>query len=154
MTRQRWGMDRPDQTTDSPAPIHASAVAVAARGLLICGASGSGKSSLALAMMALGADLIADDRVCITREQDQVILNAPTAIASMIEAHGLGILSATAVSNIPLAAILDLDVGEVQRLPPMRHATLLGCSFPLLHNSASPYFPAALMQYLKGGRRE
>jgi len=43
--------------------IHASCVAVDGKGLLITGASGSGKSALALQLMAFGAHLIADDRV-------------------------------------------------------------------------------------------
>ncbi len=39
------------------------AVALAGRGILILGASGSGKSALALALVAGGAALVADDRV-------------------------------------------------------------------------------------------
>lgn len=42
--------------------LHASCVALDGRGLLILGPSGSGKSALALELMALGADLVADDR--------------------------------------------------------------------------------------------
>ena len=43
--------------------LHGSAVAFGARGLLILGGSGSGKSSLALRLVQHGAALVADDRV-------------------------------------------------------------------------------------------
>ena len=46
-----------------PAQIHASAVALDGRALLIVGPSGSGKSALALRMMAHGATLVSDDLV-------------------------------------------------------------------------------------------
>lgn len=49
--------------------IHASAVSLAGRGLLILGASGTGKSGLALEMMSRGAVLIADDRVRLMRAE-------------------------------------------------------------------------------------
>ncbi len=49
--------------------LHASAVAVDGRGCLITGASASGKSTLALEMIALGAELVADDRVDVRRRR-------------------------------------------------------------------------------------
>jgi HPr kinase/phosphorylase len=146
-------MDRQDHSDQTRITLHASAVCVAGRGLLIRGASGAGKSSLALAMLALGADLVADDRVVVSQMPDQLRLSAPPTILGMIEARGVGILSATTVADCPLAAIVDLDVVETERLPPMREDRLLGRKIPLLHNFASPHFPAALMQYLKGGRK-
>jgi HPr kinase/phosphorylase len=45
--------------------LHASAVSLDGNGVLICGASGTGKSTLALQLMALGAELIADDGIWI-----------------------------------------------------------------------------------------
>ena len=43
--------------------LNATAVAVDGQGLLLLGAPGTGKSTLAIAMMALGAVLISDDGV-------------------------------------------------------------------------------------------
>ncbi|MBN7787259.1 HPr kinase/phosphatase C-terminal domain-containing protein [Ponticoccus gilvus] len=136
-----------------PEVLHASAVALRGRGLLICGASGSGKSGLALELMARGASLIADDRVIATRQGDTVRLTAPEAIRGMIEARGIGLLNATPAGDTALAAILDLDTPEPERLPPFRTRRLLGLEFPLLHNPASPYLSSALVQYLCEGRR-
>ena len=43
--------------------VHASAVSLGGRGVLILGRSGAGKSGLALRLIALGAQLVSDDRV-------------------------------------------------------------------------------------------
>ncbi len=134
------------------ATVHASCVAVEAQGLLILGRSGSGKSSLALALMALGADLVADDRVILTPGPQGPIASAPAALSGLIEARGLGILRAAARPWVVLAAAVDLDRVETERLPPPRAIALAGTDLPLFHGQAMPYFPSALMQYLKAGR--
>jgi HPr kinase/phosphorylase len=133
--------------------LHASAVAVRGRGLLIRGASGAGKSGLALEMMALGATLIADDRVAVRRVGAGLRLSAPAAIRGMIEARGLGLLHAPSVEAVALAAVLDLDRAETERLPPERRCRILGVEVALLHNPASPHLSAALTQYLTSGRK-
>ncbi|MCR8547977.1 HPr kinase/phosphatase C-terminal domain-containing protein [Salipiger sp. P9] len=140
-------------TWDSPSPLHATAVAVAGNGLLIRGASGSGKSGLALEMMARGAALVADDRVIVSARDGALWLSAPDPLRGLIEARGLGLLSAEPSGPVRLAAILDLDHAETERLPQRREIMLQGQRIPLLHKAAHPYFPAALVQYLKGGRR-
>jgi len=131
--------------------LHATSVSLEDRGLLICGASGKGKSSLALELMSRGAVLVSDDQTLVTREGDELWLDAPVAIRGRIEARGVGILHAQH-SRARLAAVLDLDHVETARLPPFRQKVLLGCSVPLLHKCTTPYFPAALAQYLSHGR--
>ncbi len=133
--------------------LHASCVALAGRGLLIAGASGRGKSSLALRMMALGATLVADDRVALHRSGDAVLASAPPAISGLIEARGLGLLHADPAGLVPVFALLDLDRDEVERLPPARHRDLLGLPVTLLFRVEAPHFPAALVQFLKTGQR-
>ena len=91
--------------------------------------------------------------VILRRDGDGVRLSCPEAIRGMIEARGLGLLNA-AHGEAPLAAVLDLDVAETERLPPLRLRNVLGADFPLLHKSACPYFAAALVQYMLSGRRE
>lgn len=132
--------------------LHASCVAFDGRGLLILGSTGSGKSALALGLMALGAKLVADDRTHLARRGDRVVASAPEAIGGLIEARGLGILSVDALEEVAVDTVIDLDRMEQERLPQKRVISLLGRDFPLLHGPATPYLPAALLQYFKGGR--
>ncbi|MFZ3585333.1 HPr kinase/phosphorylase [Loktanella sp. DJP18] len=78
-----------------PDTVHATAVAIAGRGVLIRGRSGAGKSALALDLMAFGAVLIADDRVHLTRRGDRILATCPPVLSGLTEARGLGLLRAT-----------------------------------------------------------
>lgn len=140
--------------SDSTITLHATAVAIDGRGLMLRGASGRGKSGLALELMTRGASLVADDRVILSRDTGGIIMRAPETLRGLIEARGLGILTADHVPQARLIAVLDLDMVETDRLPPYRETDVLGQKIPLLHFFESPYFPAALVQYLKGNRRD
>ncbi|SFB13122.1 Hpr(Ser) kinase/phosphatase [Poseidonocella pacifica] len=133
--------------------LHASCVAVDGRGVLIRGASGSGKSRLSIELMAWGARLVSDDRVRITRRGDMLHAEAPAPISGLIEARGMGLLRAPACSA-DIACIVDLDRPETERLPPWHKETLLGVVLPLLHNPGIPHFAASLLLYLREGRYE
>ncbi len=139
--------------SDRPLNLHASAVVVQGQGLLIKGASGAGKSSLALAMMGLGARLVSDDRTILIGDAGGVTMSAPERIMGLIEARGIGLLQAEFADHARLTAVVDLDHIERDRLPHQREISILGYSVPLLFNVSSPYFPAGLVQFLKGGRR-
>ena len=132
--------------------LHATTVALDGRALLIRGASGSGKSALALMLMAWGAGLVADDRTRVLRRENALWAECPPTIRGRIEARGLGILSAAPVPAARLAAVVDLDEAETERLPPFRTVTLLGLPLPLILRSDGLSFPAGLLQYLKGER--
>jgi HPr kinase/phosphorylase len=127
-------------------------VSLDGRGILIFGASGTGKSSLALQLMAYGCRLVSDDRTAVAARGGVVVAAAPEAIRGQIEARGVGILNATPVSASRVTLIVDLDEVEGQRQPPFRTYTLLGVDLPLLHSVESPHFPAAILQYVKEGR--
>jgi HPr kinase/phosphorylase len=131
---------------------HASAVAVEGRGVLIKGAAGSGKSTLSLQLMSLGADLIADDQTLLRLERGEVWATAPQTIAGLIEARGVGILRARH-TDAAIALVVDLDLAEKDRLPLLHTVTVLGHSFPCLHKVDSPAWPASILQYLKGTRK-
>lgn len=147
-------MTASDPKTGSEAVLHATTVAYNNRALLIMGASGSGKSGLALMLLAHGCTLVADDRTQLHVQNDAVIANAPPTIAGLIEARGIGILKTPAAGPTPLALVVDLDRVETKRLPPHRTITLLGVDFPLVHKVESDHFQASLLLYLKSARSD
>lgn len=122
--------------------IQASAVAVDGRAVLITGKPGSGKSSLALALIDRGAQLIGDDGVTLERESGRIIVSPPPNIAGKLEIRGVGIIDLTP-ANAPLAIILDLE-GQVERLPSQSIETrdLIGCAMPCLPFDTSAPSPA------------
>lgn len=133
--------------------LHASCVALDSEsGLLIIGPSGSGKSTLSLTMMALGATLVSDDRTLLTRDGADLMATAPGTLTGMIEARGVGILTAECLTHTRLRAVVDMAQVETERLPPRREKALIGVSIPLFYRVDGPQFAPALIQWLKGGR--
>lgn len=137
---------------EGEAAVHATTVAVDGRGLLIVGPSGSGKSGLALQLMALGAALVADDITRVSRHDGALWAACPESILGRIEARGIGILAAEPSPPVPLAAAVDLGRSETERLPPERSYDCLGVTIPLILNVPGLFFAASLLQYLKGTR--
>lgn len=72
--------------------VHATTVDVAGLGVLILGASGAGKSDLALRLIADGAMLVADDQTQLNVRGDELWASAPEIIAGLIEVRGVGIV--------------------------------------------------------------
>ena len=129
---------------------HASSVAIDGRAVVICGPSGSGKSALALQLMALGAGLLADDITLLWREGEAVMAGAPPSLPRAIELRGAGLIRAELAAPAPVDLVVDLSVTETQRLPPLREITLLGRMLPLLHKIEGAHFPAGIVQYVRG----
>lgn len=136
----------------APIVLHASAVAIGQSGLLITGPSSSGKSSLALELMALGATLVADDRVLATPSKEAgILMTAPKALEGLIEARGMGLLKAD-FRPARLVAVVDLATVETQRLPERHETVIANEVFPTIRKVESASFPAMLVAYLNGGR--
>lgn len=117
--------------------VHASAAAVGGRGVLIRGRSGSGKSSLLLALLETAPDavLVADDRVALSAEAGRLSAAVPAAIAGQIEVRGLGIVRRPHVSPVLVDLVVDLlPLAECPRLPTPgeRKTTLAGIAIPRL----------------------
>lgn len=124
-----------------------SAIAIDGRALLIEGEPGSGKSSLALALIDRGARLIGDDGVTLERVGKQIVVSPPPNIGGLIEIRGVGIVTLPLAAPTPLALILALgSVGE--RLPetlPTRD--LLGCAIPCLAFEPGAVAPAVRAEW-------
>lgn len=117
--------------------MHATAIVLGERGVLIAGPSGSGKSSLALALVekfrtaGQFAKLVSDDQVFLSAYQGRLLCHAPSTIAGLVEVRGLGPVPA----EHEAAAAVDLLVRlvpahEVDRLPEGTSELLLGCMVP------------------------
>ena len=134
--------------------LHASCISLADRAALILGPSGSGKSALALMLVSLGARLVADDRTELRREGPRLVAGAPAGLPAMIEARGIGLLDCPLAPACAVGLAVDLGQAETYRLPPRRRLTLLGLDVALVHGPLKPHFPAAILHYLRHGRRE
>src|SRR5258708_6436217 len=107
--------------------VHATAVAVGGRAVLIMGASGSGKSDLALRLIDRGATLIADDQTRLQRREDALIASAPPEIKGLLEIRGLGIVSVATAEEAPVALAVELvAAAELDRMPEPDSAEFLG----------------------------
>jgi serine kinase of HPr protein (carbohydrate metabolism regulator) len=102
------------------AEIHAGCVVIGEAGVLIRGASDSGKSRLARRLIAgaqargLFARFVADDRVALFLAGDRLIGRPNWAIAGKMEVRGLGIAAAPHED----AAVIRLVVDCVENTPP------------------------------------
>lgn len=130
---------------------HASAVAIDGAGVLITGPSGSGKSGLALQLIALGAVLIADDRTRISAPDGWPLLNAPDRLAGVIEARGVGLLQMPHIARAPLRLIVDMGVAETARLPERHDIETHGVAIPCIRRVDAPHFPASIIALARGG---
>ena len=100
------------------------------RGVLIEGASGSGKSDLALRALDQGFRLVADDRVLLWSRDGRLFGRAPDTLHGLIEVRGLDVL---AVEPVPFCEIgLVARPGSPERIPDPATETILGVETPLL----------------------
>ncbi|MEO5494902.1 MAG: HPr kinase/phosphatase C-terminal domain-containing protein [Sphingomonas sp.] len=96
--------------------LHATSVAIGDRGVLIEGASGAGKSDLALRLIDRGAVLISDDYTFLSRVGGALMASAPDTIAGKIEVRGLGILAVPHVDHVRVALVVRLTDAP-ERMP-------------------------------------
>lgn len=132
-------------TLPGPVVMQASAVVIAGHALLIEGPPGSGKSSLALALIDRGAGLIGDDAVTLVQDGECLIASPPPNIAGLIEVRGVGLVRVAVAPPAPVALILCLGGPVPERLPetplPRRH--IAGVAVPVLAFDPGAIAPAA-----------
>jgi HPr kinase/phosphorylase len=111
-------------TDPAGASVHASAVKVGDRAVLIRGPSGAGKSRLAFDLILSGRSglvsptvLVGDDRVHLATVAGQLLVRAAPALAGLIEIRGLGIRRCDYVEQAIVGLIVDLAATDAARLP-------------------------------------
>ncbi|MFM8646887.1 MAG: HPr kinase/phosphorylase [Methylocystis sp.] len=137
--------------------IHANALIVGTKGLLLRGPSGSGKSALTLALIAQSrqtnnfACLVADDRVQIEAVNGRLIARPHEKIAGLIEARGLGLITLPHLEACVLHALIDLATPDQppKRLPEDsdKTAQLMGIELPRLVVDAHEWTAVTLINY-------
>jgi serine kinase of HPr protein (carbohydrate metabolism regulator) len=110
--------------------LHASCVAIGGQAVLIEGRSGSGKSDLALRLIDRGAVLVSDDQVIVRREGTRALAAPPETIAGKIEVRGLGIVTMPVERDVPVALLVRLVEGEIERMPDGASRTIAGVAIP------------------------
>lgn len=87
-------------------------------GILLLGESGSGKSDLALRLIAAGASLVADDRVELFARDGALWARAPAQLAGLLETRGVGIVALPFTPQACVTLVVQLVAREeVPRLP-------------------------------------
>jgi hypothetical protein len=130
--------------------VHATAVAIGSRGLLIRGPSGSGKSRLAFALIAATTrgnpiQLVGDDRILLTQSEAGLIARPHPRIAGFIERRGLGIVATRFIDSIP--------IGGVVLLGPESSSLAVVQNFPCLSYVSCPVIDAdTVLRWWRGAR--
>jgi HPr kinase/phosphorylase len=121
------------------ATVHASAVLVGARAVLIRGPSGAGKSRLALELIAAArggffrfARLIGDDRVHLETAGGRLLVRPAPALAGLIELRGAGLRKLDYEPCGVVGLVIDLDAADAERLPDKPTIEIGGISLPRL----------------------
>jgi serine kinase of HPr protein (carbohydrate metabolism regulator) len=142
---------------NSTPTIHASAVLVGAKAVLIRGPSGSGKSRLALELLQAAqaghlpfARLVADDRAHVEAVNGRLLVRPAPALTGLLELRGSGIHKFDVERVAAVGLVVDLAAEDAARLPQKeaREATIEGVRLPRLavaaDHSALPLVLAVL----------
>lgn len=128
--------------------LHATTVSIAGRGVIISGASGTGKSALALVLIALGAELVADDQTLVSMHHGLLYASKANSLPALIEARGVGLLTVPLVESVQVSLLIDMDEVEEMRLPEPQKAKIMGQDVTKLRKVMSDHFPAAIFLYV------
>lgn len=122
----------------------ATCVAIGNRAVLIEGPPGSGKSSLALALIDRGAVLVGDDGVLLEARGDRLIAHPHPNTRGLLEVRNLGLLPFQVCDEAPVALVLVLDPQAPRFVEAPESAARAGITVPLLR-----LYPDGPVQHLK-----
>ncbi|MEQ8823238.1 MAG: HPr kinase/phosphatase C-terminal domain-containing protein [Filomicrobium sp.] len=128
--------------TEFPICIHATTIALDGHAAIIRGASGLGKSDLALRCMASAPNglidgsvkLIADDYTELFDEAGKLHARSPENIKNLMEIRGLGLFQIEAEPRAQVSLIVDLvPATDIERLPdPDAETSIAGFNVPAI----------------------
>lgn len=120
--------------------IHASAVLVGTRGILIRGPSGSGKSLLALSLLQRMpfARLVGDDRIHLETAHGRLLMRPAATLQGLIEIRGLGIRQVPFEGVAVAHLAVDLAASDAERLPSEAATTTVIDGVPLARLAVAP----------------
>jgi HPr kinase/phosphorylase len=144
--------------SDTPSTIHASAVLVGAKAVLIRGASGTGKSRLTWDLLQAAekgalpfARLVVDDRALLEVHGGRLLVRPAPALAGLIEIYGLGIrrLPHEPVAEVGLVADLAAEDADRQPAEQAEKVTISGVVLPRLSVAAGMDALPLVLAYLR-----
>ena len=107
-------------------------IAIGSHALLIEGVPGSGKSSLALALIDRGAELIGDDSVMLEAINNQLIAQPHPNTKGLIEVRNLGLLPFPVRNEAPVALVVRLDKTAPRFVEEADTIEIAGITIPLI----------------------
>lgn len=128
--------------------VHATAVAFGGAGILILGPSGAGKSGTAAQLLAIGAELVADDLVIVSVGPDGLAVSAPAGAPAAMELHGFGVVVVPVRGPARLRAALWLGP-TAARMPRPESLVILGTPVPLARHPTSVDLAAKVALWLR-----
>lgn len=108
--------------------VHGVFLNIFGKGAIIKGASGIGKSEIALDLVKRGHLFVADDAVELMKLNDKITGKAPQVLSNLLEIRGIGVIDVSKMFGI--ASILDEEtvdlIIQLDRWVPSREYTRLG----------------------------
>jgi HPr kinase/phosphorylase len=139
--------------------VHASAVLVGARAVLIRGPSGAGKSRLALDLIEAGQSgrllftrLLGDDRVHLRNAGGRLLAYPAETLSGLIEVRGAGIFRLDYEPCAVVGLVVDLAAKDAERLPESPHVTLETVKLPRLALPEGVATLPAVLAFITSGR--
>jgi serine kinase of HPr protein (carbohydrate metabolism regulator) len=137
--------------------VHATALLIGDRGILITGVSGAGKTTLALALIERFAmpgrlsRLVGDDQLFASAKGGRLVCRAPASIAGLVEVHGIGPRAVPCEPALVVDLVLRLvPAAGIERFQPDATDWIAGCAVPRIDlaernvNAALPVVAARL----------
>lgn len=110
----------------------ATCVSIGGRAILIEGAPGVGKSSLALGLIDRGAVLVGDDGVMLGEEHGALYVMPHPNTRGLIEVRGVGLVTMPVVERARVALMIRLEAGAPRHIEVAPRITVGSLTIPCI----------------------